>query len=95
MTADGKKLMYSEIQDIGQVKIASLKDGSIRQLTVDDRERGPASISPSGKSVAFPAQEVDAISTAMNIYVMDRDGGNVRKLTDDLSYKVRATMVSR
>jgi serine/threonine protein kinase len=87
MTADGKKLMYSEIQDIGQVKIASLQDGSIRQLTVDDRERGTSSISPSGKYIAFPAQEIDAISTTMNIYVMDRDGGNVRKLTDDLRYK--------
>ena len=87
MTVDGKKLIYSEIQDIGQVKIASLKDGSIRQLTMDDRGRGPASISPSGNSVAFTAQEVDAISTAMNIYVMDKDGGNVRELTDDLSYK--------
>jgi serine/threonine protein kinase len=87
MTADGKKLMYSEIQDIGQVKIASIEDGSIRQLTVDDRERGLSSISPSGRYVAFPAQEIDAMSTARNIYVMDRDGGNVRKLTDDLSYK--------
>jgi serine/threonine protein kinase len=87
MTADGKKLIYSEIQDIGQVKLASLKDGSIRQLTVDDRERGRASISPSGRYVAFPAQEIDAISTASNIYVMDRDGGNVRKLTDDLNFK--------
>jgi hypothetical protein len=87
MTADGKKLMYSEIQDIGQVKIASLENGSIQQLTVDDRQRGMSSISPSGKYIAFPAQEIDAISTAMNIYVMDRDGGNVRKLTDDLSYK--------
>jgi hypothetical protein len=87
MTVDGKKLMYSEIQDIGQVKIAGLEDGRIRQLTVDDRERGMSSISPSGKYIAFPAQEIDAISTARNIYVMDRDGGNVRKLTDDLSYK--------
>jgi serine/threonine protein kinase/Tol biopolymer transport system component len=87
LSADGKRLMYSEVQDIGQVKLASLKDGRIRQLTVDDRQRGPASISPSGNSVAFPAQEVDAISTSMNIYVMDRDGGNVTRLTDDLSYK--------
>jgi serine/threonine protein kinase len=87
MTRDGKRLMYSEVQDIGQVKIASLKDGSLRQLTVDDWWRGMASISPSGKYVAFPAQEIDAISTATNMYVMDRDGGNARKLTDDLSYK--------
>jgi serine/threonine protein kinase len=87
MTFDGKKLMYSESQNIGQVRIASLRDGSFRQLTVDDRIRGTPSISPNGKSVAFPAQEIDAMSTTMNIYVMDRDGGNIRKLTDDLSHK--------
>ncbi len=87
MTPDGDKLMYAEIQDIGQIKIASTKDGTIRQLTVDERERGLASISPSGRYIAFPAQEVDAINTARNIYLMDRDGGNVRKLTDDLLYK--------
>ncbi len=87
MTADGKRLMYSEVQDIGQVKIANLRDGGVRQLTVDDRERGMAAISPSGRYVAFPAQEGDAITTARNIYLMDRDGGNVRKLTDDLLYK--------
>jgi hypothetical protein len=87
ITADGKRLMYSELQDIGQVKIASVKGVGARQLTVDERERGAAAISPSGRYVAFPAQEIDAVSTTRNIYVMDRDGGNARKLTDDLSYK--------
>ena len=87
MTANGTKLIYSEVQDIGQVKIASLDDGTVRQLTVDDRQRGMAAISPSGRYVAFPAQEVDAVTTTMNIYLMDRDGGNVRKLTDDILFK--------
>ena len=89
MTADAKRLMYSEVQDIGQVKIASIKGGGVRQLTVDERERGSAAISPSGKYVAFPAQEIDAVSTARNIYLMDRDGANVRKLTDDPIFKFR------
>jgi hypothetical protein len=83
MTADGRRLMYSEVQDIGQVKLASLANGSVRQLTVDERIRGLSSLSPSGRYVAFPAQEVDAVSTQRNIYVMDRDGGNVRKVTGD------------
>jgi serine/threonine protein kinase len=87
ITADDKKLMYSEVQDIGQVKIGNLGDGGVRQLTVDDRERGMAAISPSGRYVAFPAQEGDATTTTRNIYLIDRDGGNVRKLTDDLLYK--------
>ena len=91
MTSDGKRFMYSEVQDIGQVKIASLRDGGVRQLTVDEWQRGMASISRSGRYVAFPAQERDAISTERNIYVMDRDGGNIRKLTDDLMDKLYPT----
>ena len=89
ITAHGKRLVYSEVQDIGQIKIAGIRGGDIRQLTVDERERGAAAISPSGRFVAFPAQEIDAVSTARNIYVMDRDGGNLRKLTDDRIYKFR------
>ncbi|HSQ75368.1 MAG TPA: protein kinase, partial [Bacteroidota bacterium] len=87
ITADTKRLMYSELQDIGQVKIADVSSGIVRQLTMDERERGRAAISPSGKYVAFPAQEIDAISTSRNIYVMNRDGGNARTLTDDYSFK--------
>jgi Tol biopolymer transport system component len=87
ITDDGKRLMYSELQDIGQVKIAGIDDGTVHQLTVDDRIRGVPAISASGKYIVFPAQEIDAVSQTMNIYVMDRDGGNTRKLTDDLSYK--------
>jgi dipeptidyl aminopeptidase/acylaminoacyl peptidase len=54
---------------------------------VDDRGRGTPSFSPTGKYVAFAAQEIDAVSMVMDIYVIDRDGGNVRKLTEDMSYK--------
>jgi eukaryotic-like serine/threonine-protein kinase len=87
MTADGKRLMYSELQDIGQVRIASIKGTGVKQLTVDERQRGSAAISPSGRCVAFPAQEIDAVSTARNIYVMDTEGGDIRKLTDDPAFK--------
>ena len=79
--------MYSELQDIGQVKIADVNTGVIRQVTMDDRERGRVAVSPSGRYVAFPAQEIDAISTSRNIYVISRDGGNPIKLTDDHSFK--------
>ncbi len=87
ITADGQKLMYSEIQDLGQVKSVDFTNGNVRQLTVSERLRGASAISPSGKYIAVPAQEIDAISPARNIYVMDRNGENVRKMTDDESYK--------
>jgi len=87
MTADGRRLMYSEVQDIGQVKIARISDGSVRQLTLDEQQRGMSSISPSGRYVAFPAQKTDAAASGRVICIVDRNGGNVRELTDDLSYK--------
>ena len=88
ITADGKRLLYSEMQEnIGQIKIGNLGDGSVRQLTVDDRARANPSFSPSGRHIMFAAQEIDAISSVRNIFVMDREGGNVRKLTDDLTFK--------
>jgi serine/threonine protein kinase/Tol biopolymer transport system component len=88
ITADGKRLLYSEMQEnIGQIKIGNLGDGSVRQLTVDDRARANPSFSPSGRQIMFAAQEIDAISSVRNIFVMDREGGNVRKLTDDMTFK--------
>jgi Tol biopolymer transport system component/predicted Ser/Thr protein kinase len=87
MTADAKRLLYGELQQVGHIKLANLKDGTVRQLTVDDRMRGYPSISTSGKMIAFPSQEIDAVSNVRDIYVMDRDGGNVRKITDDLDFK--------
>jgi Tol biopolymer transport system component len=87
ITADGKKLLYGELQQVGHIKLANLRDGTVRQLTVDDRMRGVPAISASGKFIAFPSQEIDAVSNARDIYVMDRDGGNVRRITDDMNYK--------
>ena len=87
ITADGKKLLYGELQVVGHIKLANLSDGAVRQLTVDDRLRGLPSFSPSGKLIMFPSQEIDAVSDVMDIYIMDRDGGNVRKITDDMNFK--------
>ena len=86
-TADAKKLLYGERQDVGHIKIANVNNGAVRQLTVDDRMRGDPSISPSGKFIAFASQDLDAVSDVREIYVMDSDGGNVHKFTDDPNFK--------
>jgi len=54
ITADGKQLMYSELQDIGQVKIADVNTGVIRQVTMDDRERGGPRYPPAEGMLPFP-----------------------------------------
>jgi Tol biopolymer transport system component/predicted Ser/Thr protein kinase len=87
IAANAKRLLYAELQQVGHIKIANLSDGTVRQLTIDDRIRGLPSISPTGKLIVFPTQEVDAVSNVRDIYVMDRNGGNVRRITDDMNFK--------
>ena len=88
ITADGSRLLYSEMKsNLAQIKIGSLTDGSVRQLTIDEQVRANPSISPSGRHVMFVGEDIDATNSAGNIFVMDRDGGDVRKLTDDITFK--------
>ena len=87
VSGDGRRLVYSERQQIGQIKIANLEDRSIRQLTVEDRQRGWPCISSTGGAILFPEQEGDALSTTRNIYMVNDQGMDRRKLTDDSTYK--------
>jgi hypothetical protein len=81
-------MFYSEIQDVGHIKLRNLQDGSVRQLTVEDRLRLMPSISSTGAWIAFAAREENEYSLNMNVYVMDRQGGDIRKLTEGPEMKV-------
>ncbi|MEW6510115.1 MAG: protein kinase [Bacteroidota bacterium] len=83
LSADGKKLVYTELVETGHIKLANLITGAVRQLTVSDQFRDNAAISPDGRSIAFPSREIDAVSNITDIYLIDRDGGNLRKITSD------------
>ena len=88
ISKDGKRLLYNEMQGVGQIKSMDLTNGSVRSLTPGDRLRSSPDVSASGKLVAFSAQDQDAVSYNLNIFVMDRDGKNVNKVTDDVGVKI-------
>jgi len=82
ISADCQRMIYSEAQNLGHIKLGDLVTGSVRQLTVDERPRWTPSISPSGALIAFTSKEENEFSVRTDIYVMDRQGGDLRRLTD-------------
>jgi Tol biopolymer transport system component len=79
ISADCRRMIYSEDQRIGQIKLGNLADGSVRQLTVDELRRLQPSISPTGALIAFVVANESGAGT--DIYVMDRQGAEIRALT--------------
>ncbi len=77
------RLVYIEMQQVSQIILADLETHLTQQLTVEDRARGFPSISADGRFVVYPEQDADAVGTTDNLYVMDRQDGTRRKLTDD------------
>ena len=87
-SSDGKRFLYAETREgLGQIFIGNLKSGEFKQLTYDDRIRLFPIISHDGKQIAFIAQELNDVSFIRNVYIMDIDGSNVHRITDDNTYK--------
>ena len=82
VSADCRRMIYSEAQNLGHIKLGDLVTGSVRQLTVDERSRYSPSISSSGAFIAFQSKEENEYSVRTDIYVMDRQGAEIRRLTD-------------
>jgi Tol biopolymer transport system component/predicted Ser/Thr protein kinase len=81
------RLVYIEMQQTGQIKVANLETHSTQQLTVEDRLRGFPSISGTGRYVVYPEEDADALSMSRNLRFADREG-TTRKLTDDGEFRV-------
>ena len=93
-SSDGKKIYFSAIRKLDaeyqfrdtEIYSADLATLEIKALT--DR-KGPdqgARISPDGKWIAYTGyDEKDYTSTISSLYLMDRDGGGKRLLTDGLA----------
>ena len=82
VSADGRKLLYYQNQDIGNIWYATADGTNLRQLTFDDQNITSLCFSPDGQKIVFSmAGEQGFVSYQSHLYIMDRDGSNRRQLT--------------
>jgi len=88
MAASGNDLLYLQQQRISPLWTAGIDGSNQKQLTFDDRQIDAGRISPDGKRIAFVMRDVEELSANRDLYVMDRDGGNRRRLTNGMKLVV-------
>jgi dipeptidyl aminopeptidase/acylaminoacyl peptidase len=86
VSADGRSMVYLQQQRIGNIWIGSLEDGSSRQITFDERQIGGPDFSPDGQRLAFHMTDPDPLKLGSAIYVMDKNGGERRRITPEKEF---------
>jgi serine/threonine protein kinase/Tol biopolymer transport system component len=82
VSADGRKLLYYQNQDIGNIWYANGDGTNLRQLTFDEQNITSLCFSPDGGKIVFSMSgEQGFVSFQSHLYIMDRDGSNRRQLT--------------
>ena len=77
----GKSLVYLQQQRVGYLWTESLNGTSPRQISFDDREIWEPTFSPDGKHIAFVMRDPDPLKNNTDLYTVDSDGNNRRRLT--------------
>jgi Tol biopolymer transport system component len=73
LSADGRKLLYNEYHQIGNIRTMNLVDGKVSAITSDDLNRRGLSISPDNQRLAFmPTNDYPVVYTDHGIQVIDR-----------------------
>jgi serine/threonine protein kinase len=81
ISADTKKLVYMQRDQISHIWITGLDGGNARQVTYDERAYTEAAFSPDGRQIACVIGGVDQFNPECQLWVMDREGKNRRALT--------------
>ncbi|MEX2117740.1 MAG: hypothetical protein WEB37_12720, partial [Bacteroidota bacterium] len=84
VAASGNDLVYLQQQRVGFLWTANIDGSSPRQISFDEREIWEPSFSPNGSKIAFVMNDPDPLTKKCDVYVVDRDGNNRRKLTNGL-----------
>lgn len=80
----GNDLVYLQQQRVGFLWTANIDGSSMRQISFDEREIWEPSFSPDGKRIAFVMNDPDPLKEQCDVYIVDREGNNRRKLTNGL-----------
>ena len=87
---DGRSIAFSSERDGNEeIYVMDVDGGNVRRLTNHTSQDASPSWSPDGRSIAFFSLRDDDPETAEinpEIYVMDADGGNVRRLTSHIAW---------
>ncbi len=81
VSASGNELVYLQQQRVGYLWTASIDGSSLRQISFDDRDIWEPSFSPDKKQIAFVMNDPDPLKESSDLYIVDRDGNNRRRLT--------------
>jgi serine/threonine protein kinase len=77
----GKSLVYLQQQRVGYLWTENIDGSSPRQISFDDREIWEPTYSPDGKHIAFVMRDADPLKNSTDLYMVDSDGNNRRRLT--------------
>jgi Tol biopolymer transport system component len=85
---DGNRLLYYQLQQIGQIWRARLDGAAAHQLTSYEAYRSWPSFSPDGMQIVFSMKDPDLLLLTTHLFMVDREGGDFRQLTsgDEYSY---------
>jgi len=78
ISANGKKLLYQQVDAIGYLWIANSDGSGARQITFDERSIFSPSFSPDGRRLLFSMNDLGLFT--YHIYLMNRDGSNRQQL---------------
>ena len=81
VSRSGRTLVYLQQQPVGFLWTANVDGSSLRQISFDEREIWEPTMSSDKKQIAFVMRDPDPLKTNTDLYVVERDGNNRRRLT--------------
>ena len=80
ITADGKRLLYLQTQDLGYLWLANVDGKNAHQVTFDDNPITRAVLSSDGQHIVCTISDPNSAKGAQALYIMDRNGANRTEL---------------
>ncbi|HTY36028.1 MAG TPA: protein kinase, partial [Bacteroidota bacterium] len=81
VSRSGKSLLYLQQQPVGYLWLANTDGSGLHQISYDDREIWEPTIAPDKKQIAFVMRDPDPLKNSSDLYIVERDGSNRRRLT--------------